>query len=288
MAEWDGGTGPLPAVPSREPAGSEILPPTAAVPAAQVVAAAGTAIVGAAKVGRLLTRSGWGLARRLPGGQALQREVQRLQDVALTEVRRLLDVPDAGTSARAGVPGASRDEQRVMMLIQNGSGGEPLRSAMNELLERSIETDRAASRDYLYGNIISQLVPDEARIVAALSDGRLFAACDVVAKRRSAARTVLENASTVGRSAGVVTPDNVPTYVTRLHHFGLVQFGPPEDSIAMQFDILATDSTVQAAEAAIEARHMGAVRLVRKTLSISPFGREFWAAADPSRPTAPR
>jgi hypothetical protein len=289
VAEWDGRTGPLPAVPSQQRAGSDIVPAAAAVPAAQVVAAAGTAIVGAAKVGRLLTRSGWGLARRLPGGQALQREVQRLQDVALTEVRRLLDVPEGGPPpGRTGLAGASGDEQRVMMLIQSSSGAEPLRSAMSELLERSIETDRTASRDYLYGNIISQLVPDEARIIAALSDGRLFAACDVVAKRRSATRTVLENACTVGRSAGVVTPDNVPTYVTRLHHFGLVQFGPPDDSIAMQFDILATDSTVQAAEATIEARHLGAVRLVRKTLSISPFGREFWAAADPSRPTAPR
>jgi hypothetical protein len=52
----------------------------------------------------------------------------------------------------------------------------------------------------------------------------------------------------------------------------------------MQFDILATDSAVQAAEASIEARRMGSVRLARKTLSISPFGREFWAAADPSTP----
>ena len=43
---------------------------------------------------------------------------------------------------------------------------------MTELLERSVETDRNASRDYLFGNIISQLVPDEARILAALSDGR--------------------------------------------------------------------------------------------------------------------
>lgn len=273
MVERDRQGRPLPAVSGvRQVARSE------SVPAAQLVAAAGTAIVGAAKVGRLLTRSGWGLARRLPGGQAVQREVQRLQDVALSELRRLLDVPPGLTAAANG------DERRVMMLIQNGAGADPLRSAMNELLERSVETDRQTSREYLYGNIISQLVPDEARILAALSDGTQFAACDVIAKRRSTTRVVLANASTVGRSAGVVIPDNVPTYVTRLHQFGLVQFGPPDDSIAMQFDILATDSAVQAAEASIEARRMGSMRLARKTLSISPFGREFWAAADPSTP----
>lgn len=274
MVERDRQGRPLPAV-SR---GRQVVR-SESVPAAQVVAAAGNAIVGAAKVGRLVTRSGWGLARRLPGGQAVQREVQRLQDVALTELRRLLDVPPGLTASAA-----NGDERRVMMLIQNGGGADPLRSAMNELLERSVETDRHASREYLYGNIISQLVPDEARILAALSDGTPFAACDVIAKRRSTTRVVLANASTVGRSAGVVTPDNVPTYVTRLHQFGLVQFGPPDDSIAMQFDILATDSAVQAAEASIEARRMGSMRLARKTLSISPLGREFWAAADPSTP----
>jgi hypothetical protein len=253
------------------------------VPAAQVVAAAGTAIVGAAKVGRLLTRSGWGLARRLPGGEALQREVQRLQDAALTEMRRILDVPESTHAA-----GASRDEQRVMMLVQN-SGKDPLRNAMNELLERSIEPDRNASREYLFGTIISQLVPDEARILAALSDGARFAAADVVAKQlgRSTPRMVLANASTVGRSAGVVTPDNVPTYLTRLLGFGLIELGPLDDSISFQYDILATDSTVQAAETAIGERRLGSVRMIRKTLSISQFGRDFWAATDPSRPALP-
>jgi hypothetical protein len=251
-------------------------------PAAQMVAAAGTAIVATAKVGRLLTRSGWGLARRLPGGEALQREVQRLQDTALTEVRRLLDIPNGPDGATP-----SRDEQRAMYLIQNSAGEEPLRAAMSELLERSVEVDRSASREYLYGTIISQLVPDEARILAALSDGSPFAAIDVVAKPfgRSATRPVLSNASTVGRSSGVVTPDNTPTYITRLHNFGLVEFGPPDDTIAMQFDILAADSAVQAAQATVEARRLGSPRLVRKTLTISPFGRDFWAATDPSRHT---
>lgn len=251
-------------------------------PAAQVVAAAGTALVATAKVGRLLTRSGWGLARRLPGGQALQREVQRLQDAALTEVRRILDVPE-------GLPtrGATVDEQRAVLLIQDSTGPEPLREAMNELLERSVEVDRSTSRQYLFGNIISQLVPDEARIMAALADGTAFAAGDVVAKAfgRSTPRPVLQNASTVGRSAGVANPENVPHYVTRLLTFGLVEFGPPDDRLATQFDILAADSQVQAAEASAQARHLGSPKLVRKTLSISSFGREFWAACDPARVT---
>jgi hypothetical protein len=246
--------------------------------AAQVVAAAGTAIVATAKVGRLLTRSGWGLARRLPGGAALQREVQRIQDAALHEVRRMLDIPDGVAHAATG------EEARVMMLVGNSTGPEPLRDAMSELLERSVESTRATSREYLYGNIVSQLVPDEARILAALSDGSPYATVDVVARQlgRNNTRTVLTNASTIGRSAGVSIVDNVPTYLTRLHSFGLIEFGSPDESIAMQFDILAADSVVQAATAAIEAKHQGTPKMVRKTLTMSAFGREFWAACDPT------
>jgi hypothetical protein len=262
--------------PLPQPRGRQLARPEPS--GAQVVAAAGSAIVATAKVGRLLTRSGWGLARRLPGGAALQREVQRLQDAALHEVRRILDVPEGSAGAM------SADEQRAVLLVQNSSGSNPLREAMTELLERSVETDRHSSRDYLYGNIISQLVPDEARILAALSDGREFAAVDVVAKQlgRSSVRPVLANASTVGRSAGVSNPDNVPTYVTRLHNFGLVEFGPPNEDLSTQYDILAADSAVQAAQATAESRRLGSPRLLRKTLCISPFGRDFWAATDPT------
>lgn len=256
--------------------------------AAQVVAAAGSAIVTTAKVGRLLTRSGWGLARRLPGGAALQREVQRFQDAALNEVRRILDIPEGGVPSSS----VTREEARAMLLVQNSHGPEPLRDAMSELLERSVETNRSTSREYLFGTIMSQLVPDEARILAALSDGSPFAVIDVVGKHlgRSTTRTVLANASTVGRSSGVANPENVPTYLTRLHHLGLVEFTAPDDSIAMQYDILAADPAVQAAEAAVEARGLGSARLVRKTLTMSALGKQFWAASDPTasspRPTS--
>lgn len=267
-------------------AGSRQLVRHEAASATQVVAAAGTAtgtvIVGAAKVGRLVTRTGWGFARRLPGGAALQREVQRLQDAALNEVRRLLDIPD-------DVHGHDSDEHRLVLLMQQAANGSnPLRGAMSELLERSVESSRDASRDYLYGNIISQLVPDEARILAALADGARFAAIDVVAKSigRSPAITVLENASTVGRQAGVSALANTPTYVTRLHRFGLIDFGPAEDDLSMQFDILATEAEVQAAVALVEQRKHGSPKLQRKSVAISSFGREFWAACDPSRVTA--
>jgi hypothetical protein len=252
---------------------------------AQVVAAAGSAVVTAARVGRLLGRTGWRLARQLPGARTLEREAQRLQSAAMSEARRLLQLPQASPATLRPANSASAEERRTLQYIRDADPGTaPLRNAMGELLERSVESTRADSRDYLYGTIISQLVPDEARILAALSDGTRFAAMDVVQKlRRGRTRVVLAHASAVGRQAGLVSPDSTPTYLTRLHGFGLVEFGPEDESLAVQYDILATDATVQDARRSVR----GTVRLVRKTLQLSTFGAQFWAAADPARPALP-
>ena len=243
----------------------------------QVVAAAGTAIVTAARVGRLIGRSGWRLARQLPGARTLEREAQRIQHAVVSEAGRLLQ-PD-------GVPRPPDVEQRAAAFVRTAEPDTaPLRSAMSELLERSVEATRTDSREYLYGTIISQLVPDEARILAAMADGTWFAAVDVVLKQRRGSRMLLTHASAVGRQAGLVSPDNTPTYLTRLNSFGLVEFGPPDDRLDVQYDILATDVTVQNARESVDGRRRGSVRLIRKTVGMSAFGREFWAASDPSRP----
>lgn len=239
----------------------------------QFVAATGAAIVATARVGRLLGRAGWRVARQLPGGRTVEREAQRLQRFATAELRRIVTPPIAPTGA----------ERAAIEYIRNAdSGAAPLRSAMNELLERSVESSRADSRSYLFGTIVSQLVPDEARILAAMSDGSRFAAADVVLKRRRGSRVLRANVSAVGRQAGLVAPESVPIYLTRLHGFGLIEFGPDDESLSVQYDILATDQTVRDARHSIEKRNRGAIRLEHKTVLMSAFGREFWAATDPS------
>jgi hypothetical protein len=254
---------------------------------AQVVAAAGSAIVTVARVGRLLGRAGLRLARQVPGAQQLERGAERLQRAALDELRRVADGATPQPPPRAAAPtvvAPNPDERRAAYLIGvHPPGGDPLREAMSELLERSVETTRAGSREYLYGNILSQLVPDEARILAALSDGRRYAAVDVVARHwaRSAPRTLLANASSVGRAAGVANPENVPTYVSRLASLGLIDFDEPDPSLDIQFDVLTSDDRIRAAERRAYRRR-SPVRVVRKAVGLSDFGREFWAAVDPA------
>lgn len=208
----------------------------------------------------------------------METQAQRLRQAAIAEMARMLDLPQ-GLSG-----GVSIEEQRVMMLVRDApSDPEPLRSAMTELLERSSASDVRRGRDYLFGTIVSQLVPDEARILAALAGGRLFATVDVLSKQvgRSTTRTVLTNASTVGAAAGVSLPDNVPTYLSRLDTLGLLDFSQPIDDLDDQFAALLEDPRVRTARAEAENGKLGSARLVRKSVTLSPLGREFWSACAP-------
>jgi len=175
-------------------------PASAASPArrdqpGQLVSGAGSAIVTAARMGRLLGRSGWRLARQLPGMTLVEQQANRLRQAASAELLRLLEVPQQyfGTAAP--------EEQRVMMLVQDAnSDPTPLRTAMTELLTRSSESGAGRSKEYLFGTIVSQLVPDEARVLAALAQGKRYAVVDVAAKHVGA--QVSAGAATVALTEG--------------------------------------------------------------------------------------
>ena len=290
----DGDMAPEPTRPDRRPrAGrgwgqlARLDQRTGAEPAAQqgtqVVAAAGNAIVTAARVGRLLGRSGWRIARQLPGVDVMEAQAQKIRHAAAAEMLRMLEIPQAVRGS------ATPEEQRAVLLVENGGDDpEPLRSAMTELLHRSTDPDRSKGRDYLFGTIVSQLVPDEARILAALAPGTPFALVDVVAKQigRSTTRTVLADVSTVGVAAGILNPANTTTHIGRLRTFGLVDVeatGGDAAELADQYDALEKDDAVRNARGEIESGKLGSARIVRKRLTLSSFGQEFWAACAPTR-----
>ncbi|TAM89659.1 MAG: DUF4393 domain-containing protein [Jatrophihabitans sp.] len=238
----------------------------------QLVSAGGGAVVAVAKVGRILGRSGWRIARQLPGAQAVEREAQRWQRVAVQEVRRILDIPQAVFGV------ASVEETRAVLLIQNSTDGQPLRSAMGELLDRATGRSAATGQDYLFGTILSQLVPDEARLIAALADGQPRAAVDVLDKSRSP-RVLLACASRIGQEAGVTDARHTPTYLARLRGLGLLDLGPPLEGAERDYEALARDEAVRAAQAS--ARRPAATRLRRTSVRLSALGEQFWAASDP-------
>lgn len=83
---------------------------------------------------------------------------------------------------------------------------------LRELLDRSMYSRPPDdSRNALYLSLLSDLLPDEARILAALSDGSTYPVVDIAEPLLGTSTVlVLTNASTVGRAAGVSLPPSHP------------------------------------------------------------------------------
>lgn len=200
---------------------------------------------------------GW-LARSMPGAEFAGRQLRKIEDALVAEARKRLDAPTGH---------GPTIELRY---------AEPLRVMMAELLERSVTLSRAESEEYLFATILRTLVPDEARMIAALADGSAHAVIDVAVR---GGPVVLANASSLGRTAGVQLPAIVPVYLGRLLGFGLAELGPADSALSLHYELLLTDETVRAAEA--RARKSGRPRHIRRSVRIAELGRRFWAACEP-------
>jgi len=249
------------------------------------------------RAGRLANRavrSGYSVGKRVPGIRAAERGLRSAERLALTELHRRLDQVDdpyraalsqASAMTRHNVNGASGDGSTpreipdTVTMGDVGAEDEPLRAAMGELLNHSIDFGADRAREYLYAVILRQLTPDEARVVAALAGGAIYPSVDVAERAAfgGTGRVVLRNASTVGKSAGVSLLEAVPAYLTRLAGLGLLDVGEEVPEMETQYEILMTDSTVRDAQDSVKRP-----RAIRRSVRLSQLGTRFWAACDPT------
>jgi hypothetical protein len=151
---------------------------------------------------------------------------------------------------------------------------------LSELLKRSLESDTVSGQRDLHVALLRQLVPDEARIIATLAEGPPAPLIHVLA-RAGGDRRILENASLIGRLAALTLPSMTPTYVTHLRQLGLVETGPEDTEAKEGYEMLMADREVRAALKEGELSKLPA-RTVRRTLRLSPRGRQLWDACRPS------
>lgn len=152
---------------------------------------------------------------------------------------------------------------------------------MNDLLSRAVDQSSMSSRLDIFHKIVDRIVPDEARIISALSDGAVEPLINIYARTRGGlgGELILENMSLVGRTANLALPVLTPIYVGHLMSMGLVETGPENPELKDQYEILAADTSV------LEAiKHAGRgplpARVEKRVLRISDFGRDLWATAN--------
>lgn len=155
-------------------------------------------------------------------------------------------------------------------------------SLLANLLESALEQTPASARERLTLRILRQLVPDEARILGALSDGHDAPLMHLGAGPLvgPATQRWVENVSAIGKEAGVALPDKVPSYITHLRELGLLESGDEDKSAQIKYQILETDSAVRAACTEIEKNGLRP-KMFRRTIRMSAAGKALWAACEP-------
>lgn len=224
-----------------------------------------TSLIGSSLAGRLL--------RRIPGGDFAERQLERVEARIVQRLKARLDAADQSMQASVfaiSVPARQRG---------TAPGGRP-GNLLRRLLERSQEprTKQQAEAEY-FTQLLREMVPDEARILAALSDSVSYPVIDVLTASRFSivARPVVECVSSVGKSAGVQAPDLAPDYVRHLRRLGLVDIVSQQTSDEQQYQILETDSEVRRA---VDAAHKGGQRaqILRRSIRMSAVGGRLWSA----------
>lgn len=159
---------------------------------------------------------------------------------------------------------------------------------MVELLDRSLRQSQNQSRQELYRQLINDLTPDEARILAKLAEGKGFPLVHVFQRGRNGhtAEPLLQNACLVGKIANVSLPHMTPLYVTHLLGLGLVEVVSKEAASADDFQILmADDAVLDACKRATRGPVLP--RVERHALKLSALGEELWGACNPNEAVRP-
>jgi hypothetical protein len=209
----------------------------------------------------------------LPGAKIVQRRLAAIERQILRELRDRLDRIDTGRRAPSPDPA-----------VETGAATETPAAMLADLLDRSTEQSPEEARRCAFVAILRQLVPDEARILAALSDGGGHPIIHVSGGSTLGAsqRPVLSNVSSIGQAAGVQLREMTAHYVSHLHELGLVELAAEDPALAVKYEILESNTEVREAIAKVERRQrLMKARIVRRTLRSTVLGRELWAACRP-------
>jgi Abortive infection alpha len=177
-------------------------------------------------------------------------------DASRQVARRLLGV---------GEP-ARRDE------VHDRDGKVSLRDRGAELLRRSADVDLDEDTHPAYERILSDLAPDEARVLRLLAEGPQ-PSVDV----RSGwlpigvrSELLAPGLNMIGAEAGCRHADRVPAYLNNLYRLGLIWFSRESLRDPAAYQVLEAQPEVAEAMAGARRSHT-----VRRSIHLTPFGVDF-------------
>jgi hypothetical protein len=199
-----------------------------------------------------------------------------------TYARELLGIADLDERVRELMPGTGRpvsrggrpESSRSRMSRRSEAGRDPLslREQGAELLRESADVSYEQGVHPAYARILSELAPDEGRILRLLALQGPQPAVDIHAANLIGigSQLVEQGVNMLGAEAGLRYVERVPAYLNNIHRLGLIALArePIEDPIRYQ--------VLEAQPDAIAAiKRAGRAKSVHRSINLTPFGKDF-------------
>lgn len=148
-------------------------------------------------------------------------------------------------------------------------------SGLGGLLEASLDAGPDRLERLNRQALVAPLCPDEARLLAALSDGSPFPMVAVREGGLFGRGAVLHRYSSAGRRAGIQCQELVPLYLQRLIGSGLALALSGDPQLRIEYELCESDAGFRRAREEL-ARSVSRLKTEREVLMISPAGRLLW------------
>jgi hypothetical protein len=252
-------------------------------PVGRALATSDGAVDGARRAGRFAAS----FLSRLPGADIAQEQLRRAEKALFATLKERMeraaeDEPPAADGPAAGGTGGTRARkprvERTYMLPLP----QPPSRMFADLLQQAVDQTKPQAYDYLFAAILRELVPDEARIISFLSDGARHAVIQLHSGTllgSAQSRTlVMENVNAVAKSAGASLHESGHYYIGRLRRLGLIEFGPEDPQLLVQYQLIENSSEMRQTIASIESKPRQRAKITRETLRLSVTGQQLWRA----------
>ncbi|AZT82463.1 hypothetical protein EHN06_02305 [Marinobacter sp. NP-4(2019)] len=152
-------------------------------------------------------------------------------------------------------------------------------SILRDLHHRSIYQTKESATDDLIRVIVQQLVPDELRVLALVSDEQPHAMChmDVMGRLGKPAYRLRGHLSRISQESGLMLGQWAPYYLNHLIQLGLVETGPSFKTLLQNYESIENGLAVRALTADVEGQSGMKVRFQRLSFSISDLGKTLWS-----------
>jgi len=211
-------------------------------------------------------RAGLRLARAAAGRESASELFDETAADVRAYARRLLEIIDP-----EGRAGAVADLLREDDETARERDGASLRARGEELLRRSADVRYDEEIHPAYERILSELAPDEGRILRLLAVEGPQPSVDIRAGLPLVSELVAPGRNMIGADAGCRHPERVPAYLNNLYRLGLIWFSREPIRDRLRYQVLEAQPDVLAA-----LRKGGrTARTVRRSILLTPFGKDF-------------